>query len=731
MARLKAQVSQTLTNDLNKLASGYRSAASKMTLPGQTGELPASLAGGIGDKATASLQMWRKAQTDVTVAEAAMVAKMREADSAASAQSGSFGKLTAGAKGMVVPLLAVGTAVAGAHKVMAETIAYENLIARLSGVTGGADEAVLAFNRLEEISDGTIFTENQLTEAFLHLKQTGLDASEKSLKAFANIASATGQSMDQLAEMTLSASMGIFRSMQSMGIRAVADGNKVRLTFKGVTTTIGNSAREIQEYLVKIGETDFAGAAARQLDTMGGAVKRLEDSWGDLFRELGRNAVGEFIQTGMKAAASAVDGVTAAVEALFYTMSKKPKEMSAAKKAILAGFLGEQEWGATQGSIEERYAALMGKQEAAFTNKGEQQRLEEYRARVKEIKELSWEAMQGGYAFDERTMLKAAEQEYIRGAGGKGSPPAAAKKETESLEDWEYRVKLLTKKAIEERDALTDKEAQDTAQKRYDLEESLRQMDERFREEERRELEENARMREGLFDGLLTEEEELRKSYERRLADIEEYNARDIGFARESVALKARLQEDYEQKMLQLELGRVGQATQNAEALFGSLAEVSKNWGGEQSAGYRAMFATQKAFAVASATVAGGQAMAEAMKLGWPAGIPAGIAAMAQIAKAMAMISSANYSGAYDSGGFIPAGRWGIAGERGPEIVQGPAQVTSRVDTARALGQQPIKVVVAPDAAAAEQYMMSAAGERVFLALARKHSVAIRRIVGA
>ncbi|MDO8908753.1 MAG: hypothetical protein Q7W55_09680 [Pseudohongiella sp.] len=44
------------------------------------------------------------------------------------------------------------------------------------------------------------------------------------------------------------------------------------------------------------------------------------------------------------------------------------------------------------------------------------------------------------------------------------------------------------------------------------------------------------------------------------------------------------------------------------------------------------------------------------------------------------------FAGMFDSGGMIPAGGWGIVGEIGPEIVRGPATVTSRQDTARTLG---------------------------------------------
>jgi hypothetical protein len=45
--------------------------------------------------------------------------------------------------------------------------------------------------------------------------------------------------------------------------------------------------------------------------------------------------------------------------------------------------------------------------------------------------------------------------------------------------------------------------------------------------------------------------------------------------------------------------------------------------------------------------------------------------------------ASSGFAGFFDGGGHIPSGRFGIAGEYGAEIVRGPANVTSRIDTAR------------------------------------------------
>ena len=45
------------------------------------------------------------------------------------------------------------------------------------------------------------------------------------------------------------------------------------------------------------------------------------------------------------------------------------------------------------------------------------------------------------------------------------------------------------------------------------------------------------------------------------------------------------------------------------------------------------------------------------------------------------------FSGLFmDKGGYIPGGSFGIVGEKGPEIVNGPARVTGRMETARQLG---------------------------------------------
>ena len=54
------------------------------------------------------------------------------------------------------------------------------------------------------------------------------------------------------------------------------------------------------------------------------------------------------------------------------------------------------------------------------------------------------------------------------------------------------------------------------------------------------------------------------------------------------------------------------------------------------------------------------------------------------------------FAGLFDKGGLIPGGKFGIAGENGPELINGPARVTSTAATADILSnsnRRPTQVI--------------------------------------
>ena len=91
----------------------------------------------------------------------------------------------------------------------------------------------------------------------------------------------------------------------------------------------------------------------------------------------------------------------------------------------------------------------------------------------------------------------------------------------------------------------------------------------------------------------------------------------------------------------------------------------------------------QKSFAVASATMDAVQAWIKALNdptaVTWPQKLANYASAMATTTSAISQLTSVSM---HDKGGRIKAGEWGIVGEYGPELVQGPMNVTSRRETA-------------------------------------------------
>lgn len=72
------------------------------------------------------------------------------------------------------------------------------------------------------------------------------------------------------------------------------------------------------------------------------------------------------------------------------------------------------------------------------------------------------------------------------------------------------------------------------------------------------------------------------------------------------------------------------------------------------------------------------------------------------------------FAGAFDAGGTIPPGKVGIVGEYGPEIVRGPALVTGRSETSRALSGGQVQInfsIMANDTTGFDKLLQSRRGQ--------------------
>jgi len=153
--------------------------------------------------------------------------------------------------------------------------------------SGDKSASSAAFNEIKEFAATTPFQLDEVATAFIKLKNLGLDPSIDSLTSYGNTASALGKSLDQMIEAVADASVGEFERLKEFGIKAKSEGDNVAFTFQGVTTTVAKNSQEIQNYLLDIGNTNFAGSIERQANTFNGKLSTLKDNLTNAFASIG------------------------------------------------------------------------------------------------------------------------------------------------------------------------------------------------------------------------------------------------------------------------------------------------------------------------------------------------------------------------------------------------------------------------------------------------------------
>lgn len=218
---------------------------------------------------------------------------------------------------------------------------FDVLNASLVTATGSSANASIAFKALEEFAATTPFGLAEVTEAFIKMRNLGLDPSEAALTSYGNTAAAMGKSLNQFIEAVADASTSEFERLKEFGIKASQEGDKVSLTFQGVTKTIGNNATEIQRYLKAIGDSEFAGAMEERAKTLDGAISNLADTWDALFRTVSSQGTGNIIYDSVILATGAIQDLITILKALDSGLdsgAEKAKQFGVFQEAIATIF---------------------------------------------------------------------------------------------------------------------------------------------------------------------------------------------------------------------------------------------------------------------------------------------------------------------------------------------------------------------------------------------------------
>lgn len=208
---------------------------------------------------------------------------------------------------------------------------FERLAASLKIVTGSAENAKGAMAFLRDFAANTPYQLQEVVGGFIKLSALGLEPSREALESYGNTASAMGKSLNQMIEAVADAATGEFERLKEFGIKSKSEKDKVSFTFQGVTTTVGKNAREIEGYLKSIGQVQFAGAMAEQMDTLGGKLSNLQDAWDGLI-----------VQWSHAGAGTAFGGI---VDGMIWSVKKLESAVNETPKVFISLFAGiEKGW---------------------------------------------------------------------------------------------------------------------------------------------------------------------------------------------------------------------------------------------------------------------------------------------------------------------------------------------------------------------------------------------------
>jgi len=198
-----------------------------------------------------------------------------------------LGSMAGQARGLRNAIAGLGVAALVRSLVQANTQAQSSQ-AVIRTLTGSVGEAAAVWQELLGFASETPFTLDQSVNAFKALKARGLDPGIDALRAYADFAAAMGRDLTQFVEAVADAATGEFERLKEFGVIARQEGNQVAFTFQGVTTTVEKNAQAIEQFLQGIARSNFGGAAATQMETLGGQTSNLQDN----FTKLGL-AIGE------------------------------------------------------------------------------------------------------------------------------------------------------------------------------------------------------------------------------------------------------------------------------------------------------------------------------------------------------------------------------------------------------------------------------------------------------
>lgn len=426
---------------------------------------------------------------------------------------------------------------------------FQKFEAVLTNTLGSKSAALIALGRINEFAKSTPFSVRELTESFIKLANRGVTPTINQMRAIGDLSATLGKDFSQVVEAILDINNP--ERWKEIGVKAETAGNKVKLTFRGVTQEVDRTVEGVTKAVTALGQMNkVAGSTEAISKTLSGQVSNLGDSWDQLLNTIGRGNEGilsraiTLLADGIELANKALKSSSQLFEeqqsAILSSQIENFKEFAKTFKTLdeaLVAYNAEIDKNIDRINKESEAAAKLANQKATILDniKGTRQQIDqEKKAGHEKLKLLNdeWSV----YKYDVIPAL----QEYIKTLKEKDAVDQGNK-------NSEERIKRLKREADESKrigDAinqyLADQSDLDLFQTKSILSEKKEQRDKDFEDEQKRlkDLEELNK------EAAENTRKHWKESYEKRKKDADEAAERQKQLEREIAQLTEQLVRD-------------------------------------------------------------------------------------------------------------------------------------------------------------------------------------------
>ena len=226
----------------------------------------------------------------------------------------------------------------------------------------------------------------------------------------------------------------------------------------------------------------------------------------------------------------------------------------------------------------------------------------------------------------------------------------------------------------------------------------------------------------GELEKIAAAEASLNEWYATQLEMLDTFRTQRADLTAVWDAEELALEKEKQGKLQELERARLNTSLVAAENTFGSLADMTKTFAGEQSSAYKAMFTVQKAFAIAESIVAIQTGIALAAKNPWPMNLAAMASVAAATASIVGNIQAVSVAGmAHDGIDAVPkTGTWLL--EKGERVLTAntSAKLDKQLDQTRQQ-ESNVRIINVMDPAIVGDYLDTPSGERMIMNVVQRN----------